>query len=286
MGRPVIVVENLGKTYATGTVEVPALKGVSVTLEEGDFVAVMGPSGSGKSTFLNLVGCLDHPSSGTYLLDGTDVSTLTDDELAAIRSRKIGFVFQGFNLLSRTNARQNIELPLIYSGNGHGDSSALRLLEAVGLPDRWSHTPNELSGGEQQRVAIARALVNSPAIILADEPTGNLDSRTSDEIMEIFRSLNGAGITILMVTHEEDIAAYAKRLIRFKDGRLVHDEPVARRRDSSAAGIDLGKIRRDVSGAPDARRSVANPKEIWENLRSAVRSLWQNRLRAVLTILG
>ncbi len=224
MGRPVIVVENLSKTYRTGSVEVPALRDVSITLEQGDFAAVMGPSGSGKSTFLNLVGCLDHPTSGTYLLDGTDVSTLSDDELAAIRSRKVGFVFQGFNLLSRTNARQNIELPLVYSGDGHRDSAALRLLEAVGLPDRWSHTPSELSGGEQQRVAIARALVNSPAIILADEPTGNLDTKTSIEIMELFVRLNSqSNITVILVTHEPDIAEYSKRVIRFLDGKIMSD---------------------------------------------------------------
>jgi macrolide transport system ATP-binding/permease protein len=298
MGRPVIEVEGLTRTYAAGSLEVPALRSVSLSLQEGEFVAVMGPSGSGKSTFLNLIGCLDHPSSGTYRLDGTDVSTLSDDELAAIRSRKIGFVFQGFNLLARTNARQNVELPLVYSGTGHGDGQALRLLEAVGLPDRWSHTPGELSGGEQQRVAIARALVNSPAIILADEPTGNLDSRTSDEIMDIFLSLNQAGITILMVTHEENVAAYAQRLIRFKDGRVVHDEPVAGRRAGSGGAVDLSRIKEGGAGeggrpagpqAKDAaarRRSVLSPRELWENLRSAARSLWQNRLRAVLTILG
>jgi macrolide transport system ATP-binding/permease protein len=285
-GRPLIVVENLTKTYETGRVEVQALKGVSVTLREGEFVAVMGPSGSGKSTFLNLLGCLDHPSSGSYVLNGTDVSTMSDDELAAVRNRSIGFVFQGFNLLSRTNARQNIELPLIYSGDGRANSQSLALLEAIGLPNRADHTPNELSGGEQQRIAIARALVNSPALILADEPTGNLDSKTSQEIMEIFRSLNKTGITILMVTHEQDIAAYARRLIRFKDGVVVSDEPVTRSARANGSGIDVAKLRSARAEGNGARRGIFSPGELVENIRSAARSLWQNRMRAVLTILG
>jgi macrolide transport system ATP-binding/permease protein len=266
-------------------VEVEALRGVTLSLERGEFVAVMGPSGSGKSTFLNLLGCLDHPSSGRYLLDGTDVSTMSDDELAAVRSRSIGFVFQGFNLLARTNAEHNIELPLIYTGERQRGERSLALLEAVGLPERWNHSPNELSGGEQQRVAIARALVNSPAIILADEPTGNLDSRTGDEIMDIFRSLNEAGITILMVTHEEDIASYAKRLIRFKDGRVVADEAISGRRPGNGRSVDTGKLERSAPGT-NKRRSIFSPGELWENLRSAARSLWQNRMRAVLTVLG
>jgi macrolide transport system ATP-binding/permease protein len=282
---PLIAVENLGKTYRTGKVEVEALRGVTLSLERGEFVAVMGPSGSGKSTFLNLLGCLDHPSSGRYLLDGTDVSTMSDDELAGVRSRSIGFVFQGFNLLARTNAEHNIELPLIYTGERQRGERSRALLEAVGLPERWNHSPNELSGGEQQRVAIARALVNSPAILLADEPTGNLDSRTSDEIMDIFRSLNEAGITILMVTHEEDVASYAKRLIRFKDGRIVADEPVSARRRGSGRSLDAGQLTR-FAPAARRRRSILSPGELWEDLRSAARSLWQNRMRAVLTVLG
>jgi len=284
--RPLIVAENLGKTYRTGKVEVEALRGVTLSLERGEFVAVMGPSGSGKSTFLNLLGCLDRPSSGRYLLDGTDVSTMSDDELAAVRSRSIGFVFQGFNLLARTTAEHNIELPLIYTGERQRGERSRTLLEAVGLPARWNHSPSELSGGEQQRVAIARALVNSPAIILADEPTGNLDSRTSDEIMDIFRGLNEAGITILMVTHEEDIAAYAKRLIRFKDGRVVADEAISGRRRGNGRSVDTGKLERFVPGTNGRRRSIFSPGELWENLRSAARSLWQNRMRAVLTVLG
>ena len=284
--HPLIAVENLCKTYKTGKVEVEALRGVTLSLGRGEFVAVMGPSGSGKSTFLNLLGCLDHPSSGRYILDGTDVSTMSDDELAAVRSRSIGFVFQGFNLLARTNAEHNIELPLIYTGERQRSERTRALLAAVGLPERWSHSPNELSGGEQQRVAIARALVNSPAIILADEPTGNLDSRTSEEIMDIFRGLNEAGITILMVTHEQDIAAYAKRLIRFKDGRVVADKTISKPRGGNGRSVDAGLLERARPGTDGRRRSIFSPGELWENLRSASRSLWQNRMRAVLTVLG
>jgi len=283
---PVIRVENLTKTYRTGKVEVPALKGVSLTLERGEFVAVMGPSGSGKSTFLNLVGCLDHPTSGSYFLDGTDVATLSDDQLAGIRNHSIGFVFQGFNLLPRTTALHNVELPLVYNGRRSRETPARELLEAVGLPGRAMHTPNELSGGEQQRVAIARSLVNAPSIILADEPTGNLDSAMSREIMSILQSLNEAGMTILMVTHEEDIAAYAHRLVRFKDGRIVSDEPLARAHAADGPRVDLARLRERVGAKHGKRRSIFSPGELWENLRSAMRSLWQNRMRAVLTALG
>jgi macrolide transport system ATP-binding/permease protein len=286
MGHPLIVTEDLVKTYDTGTVEVHALKGVSFNLEQGEFVAVMGPSGSGKSTFLNLLGCLDHPSAGRYVLDGIDVSTMNDDQLAAVRSTSIGFVFQGFNLLSRTSAERNIELPLIYTGERRRDKPSKALLEAVGLPQRGSHTPNELSGGEQQRVAIARSLVNAPAIILADEPTGNLDSKMSDEIMDIFLSLNKAGITILMVTHEESVAAYARRLVKFKDGVIVSDEPIRQSKGMSGDGIDVEKIRRVTARGARKRRGVFSPGELWENVRSAGRALLQNKMRAVLTILG
>ncbi len=287
MGRPLIVTRDLMKTYRLGTVEVPALKGVSVTIHEGEFVAVMGPSGSGKSTFLNLLGCLDRPSSGTYVLDGTDVSTMNDDQLAAVRSRSIGFVFQGYNLLPRTSASHNIEVPLIYSGERHRDRPSRALLEAVGLGQRGSHKPHELSGGEQQRVAIARSLVNAPAVILADEPTGNLDSAMSDEVMEIFRALNRAGITILMVTHEETIAAFARRLVKFKDGRIVTDEPVREPRPASGSStVDVQRIRAATERSERRRRSVFSPGEVWENVRSAARSLLQNKMRAILTILG
>jgi len=289
MPRHVILIHELSKTYRTGSIDVQALRGVTVAVEKGEFVAVMGPSGSGKSTFLNLVGCLDHPTGGSYLLNDTDVSAMTDDELAAVRSRFIGFVFQGFNLLPRTNSKRNIELPLIYSGEARrrgGDSPAKALLGAVGLAGRWNHTPNELSGGEQQRIAIARSLVNSPAILLADEPTGNLDSKMSDEIMDIFLSLNRAGLTILMVTHEESVAAYAKRLIKFKDGLIVSDEPMSRPKPMQGPPIETALLASLAPRGASRRRSVLSPVELRENLRSASGSLLQNKLRSVLTILG
>jgi putative ABC transport system ATP-binding protein len=233
---PVISVRNLIKTYTVGEVVVRALRGADLDIEKGEFVAVTGPSGSGKSTLMHILGCLDRPTSGQYLLDGRDVSRMSKDELAAIRNKKIGFVFQGFNLLSRTSALDNVELPLLYNGGSALKSAerhrrARAALESVGLGDRADHFPNQLSGGQQQRVAIARALINEPSIILADEPTGNLDSRTSIEVMEIFQRLNAErGITVLLITHEPDIAEYATRLIAFRDGRIVQDQAVARRR--------------------------------------------------------
>jgi putative ABC transport system ATP-binding protein len=225
----VIQVEAIHKTYNLGEVQVHALRGVSLSIARGEFVAIMGASGSGKSTFMNLVGCLDRPTKGRYLLDGQDVSRLDNKQLAGIRNRKIGFVFQGFNLLARTSALENVELPLIYSGIAHQQrvERAMEALRAVGLEGRESHHPAQLSGGQQQRVAVARALVNHPSIILADEPTGNLDSRTSVEIMEVFQRLNKErSITILLVTHEPDIALYARRVVTFRDGRVRRDEPV------------------------------------------------------------
>jgi len=221
----VITLEGSTKVYHAGEVEVPALKGISLQIPEGEFVAIMGPSGSGKSTLMNLIGCLDQPSSGRYILDGYDVSALTDDQLAWIRNRKIGFVFQSYNLIPRASAVHNVEMPLIYAGdNQQRRERALAALESVGLLERASHLPNELSGGQQQRVAVARALVTDPAILLADEPTGNLDSESSLEIMKLLRELNQQGRTIVLITHEADIAAFAQRVVRLRDGVIVSDE--------------------------------------------------------------
>ncbi len=229
---PVVETKALEKIYRMGDVEVRALRGVSLTIAAGEFVAVMGASGSGKSTFMNLVGCLDKPNRGTYLLNGQDVGRLSRDQLAKVRGREIGFVFQGFNLLARTNALENVELPMLYQNIGARErhQRAAEALGRVGLGDRLDHTPAQLSGGQQQRVAIARALVNRPALLLADEPTGNLDSRTSVEVMGIFQELNDQGLTVLLVTHESDIADHARRVVTFKDGLLLSDTQIAHRR--------------------------------------------------------
>ena len=226
--KEIIRLQNLGKTYRNGDIEVEALKKVDLSIEPGEFVAVMGASGSGKSTLMNILGCLDTMSDGKYFLDGEDVSRIHGNRLAQIRNRKIGFVFQSYNLLPRLNALQNVELPMIYAGvrKKNRRAAALEALGRVGLTDRVHHKPAELSGGQKQRVAIARALVNNPAILLADEPTGNLDSRSGEEIMSIFQRLNREGVTIVMVTHEPDIANHTKRIVAFKDGRIVSDEPV------------------------------------------------------------
>jgi putative ABC transport system ATP-binding protein len=228
----IIRVENLYKTYRMGDIEVPALRGINLTIDRGEFVAVMGSSGSGKSTFMNIVGCLDRPTRGKYFLDGEEVDSLSRDEWAHIRNEQIGFVFQGFNLLSRTTALENVELPMMYNGfaSKQRHDRAIEVLSLVGLGERRDHTPNQLSGGQQQRVAIARALVNGPSLILADEPTGNLDSATSADIMSLFQRLNlEQGITMVVVTHEQDIADYAQRRVMFRDGVIVSDE----RRDAN-----------------------------------------------------
>jgi putative ABC transport system ATP-binding protein len=241
--KPVIKLEDVHKTYHTGEVDVKAVQGVTLEIFPGEFVALMGASGSGKSTMMNVIGCLDRPTLGKYLLDEIDVSQLDRDELADIRNQKIGFVFQGFNLLSRTSALENVELPMLYtrqSMNGESQRDrALKALETVGLAERADHTPNQLSGGQQQRVAIARALANRPALLLADEPTGNLDTRTSIEIMGVFQKLNAEGMTIAMVTHELDIAHYTKRMVVMRDGKVVSDTPVANRLN---AADELAKL--------------------------------------------
>ncbi len=224
---PVIEISKLTKTYQVGNVTVEALQGISFGADEGEFLAIMGASGSGKSTLMNLIGCLDQPTSGDYYLEGNNVNNLTPNEYAAIRNQKIGFVFQGFNLLPRTTALENVELPLFYDRTNHVKDTRKRAIESldrVGLADRIDHDPNQLSGGEQQRVAIARALVNNPSIILADEPTGNLDSKTSIDVLSVFRELNHQGITILLVTHEAHLAEYARRIIEMRDGLIVSDK--------------------------------------------------------------
>jgi len=238
MAQPVISVKDLTKVYQLGEVEVRALRGVSFDVQPGEFISVTGPSGSGKSTFMHIIGCLDKPSSGSYFLDGKDVAKASKDELALVRNRKIGFVFQGFNLLKRTTALDNVELPLLYNPkNGlraaDRHKKAMEVLEQVGLGNRSHHLPNQLSGGQQQRVAIARALVNNPSILLADEPTGALDTRTSIEVMGIFQKLNKElGITVMVITHEMDIAEYGTRFVRFRDGKVVVDQAITKRRNA------------------------------------------------------
>ena len=239
MGATTIEIRRITKTYRLGDVTVDALKGVDLSIASGEFVAVMGPSGSGKSTLMNILGCLDRPTSGSYLLDEQEIGTLSRDGRAVIRRNKLGFVFQGFNLLPRLSARENVELPMVYNGTPGSirREKALSALSSVGLADRAHHLPNQLSGGQQQRVAIARAIVNTPSLLLADEPTGNLDTATSDEIMGIFQRFNDdLGITLVLVTHENDIAQFARRVIRFRDGTLVEDALVPNRRTTPSPG--------------------------------------------------
>lgn len=240
---PIVSVRGLAKTYKMGEVTVQALRKVDVDIARGEFVAISGPSGSGKSTFMNILGCLDAPTGGEYLLDGSEVEALSRDDLSLVRNRKLGFVFQSFNLLSRTTALENVELPLLYRKDtvpAHNREKAMEALRAVGLGERVHHHPNQLSGGQQQRVAIARSMVNDPVLILADEPTGNLDTRSSIEIMGIFQGLNAKGITVVLVTHEPDIAAYAGRLIVFRDGDIIRDE---RNPSPLSAPAELAKLR-------------------------------------------
>jgi len=249
--EPVIQVEDLRKSYVVGDVTIHALRGVTLEIPTGSFTAVVGASGSGKSTFMNIIGLLDRPSAGRYLLEGEDVSGFDRDKRAILRNRKIGFVFQNFNLLSRTTALENVELPLLYNGGGHPAAEraakAQGLLEIVGLGSRTHHTPSQLSGGQQQRVAVARALVNDPQGVLADEPTGNLDSRTSVEIMEVLQRLNRErGISIVLITHEPDIAEYAERIIAFRDGRVLSDAPVPKRREAAAEFAALPPLEAEV----------------------------------------
>ncbi len=237
-----IRVENLHRTYRMGDVLVHAMRGVSLQILSGEMVAIMGPSGSGKSTFMNTVGCLDKPNQGKYWLDGVLTSEMNDNELAAIRNEKIGFVFQTFNLLARTTALRQVELPMLYNGRPNRRERAMRALDIVGLSDRTHHKPNEMSGGQQQRVAIARALVNDPVVLLGDEPTGNLDSRTSEEVIAIFQRLNREGKTVVIVTHEPDIAEHCQRIVRFKDGRVVSDERIGKQVDAEQRLKDMPSI--------------------------------------------
>src|SRR6476660_4280855 len=251
-GAVAVRLEDVRKTYQTGEVEVQAVRGVSIEIGQGEFVALMGSSGSGKSTLMNIIGCLDRPTAGRYFLDGEDVSSLSRDDLADVRNRKLGFVFQNFNLLARTSALENVELPLLYSEvqltGAQLREKADQVLAAVGLEGRGDHTPSQLSGGQQQRVAIARALINDPEVLLADEPTGNLDSKTSVEVMGIFQELNGRGITIVMVTHESDIAAYAQRNVVLRDGLVLNDLAVAEPRNAVVEMERLATSVRDESG--------------------------------------
>jgi putative ABC transport system ATP-binding protein len=260
--QPVIQIRDLYRIYRMGGSEVRALDGISLDVYRGEFVAVMGPSGSGKSTLMNIVGCLDRPTSGSYMLEGVEISSLDRDRRAEIRNDKIGFVFQNFNLLARTNALENVELPLLYSAKTNLTDAdrrqrARRCLERVGLAERWDHTSAQLSGGQQQRVAIARSLVNDPAILLADEPTGNLDSRTSEEVIAIFQALNDEGRTVVLITHDNDIAQFAQRIVAFRDGKIIADHPVADRRRAAAGSFEAAPPPPSPEALPDPLPAIA-----------------------------
>ncbi len=278
-----IDIRNITKVYEMGEQQVQALAGVSLGVEPGEYVAIMGPSGSGKSTLMNLIGCLDTPTAGSYVLNGKEVARMTDDELAAIRNKEIGFVFQTFNLLPRTSAIQQVELPLVYGGVSKKErrDRAVAALKAVGLSDRMNHTPNEMSGGQRQRVAVARALINNPSILLADEPTGNLDSQTGAEIMALFDELNGRGNTIVLVTHEEDIAARARRIVRLKDGKVRDDAPNERpgpssrrpRRPDASRARGPWRTRSSQPGPPAVGRSYG-PYSSSPNVLTRKTAIW------------
>jgi putative ABC transport system ATP-binding protein len=248
----VIEIQDITKVYHLGDVEVRALDGVTFEVPAGEWIAIMGPSGSGKSTLMNIIGCLDQPTAGSYRLDGLEVARMNDSELAAVRNRKIGFVFQTFNLLARTTALANVELPLVYAGARDRKQRAIAALERVGLGERLNHRPNELSGGQQQRVAIARALINEPAIILADEPTGNLDSKSGTEIMDIFRQMHAQGLTIVMVTHDPDVAMHCERVIHIRDGKITSDEWIGA---GGKAASDAGQLPTDGHAGSDGHQA-------------------------------
>ncbi|MDD4879693.1 MAG: ATP-binding cassette domain-containing protein, partial [Candidatus Omnitrophica bacterium] len=277
-----IEIKNFKKSYSMGEAEVHALNNVSLKIEAGEFVAIMGASGSGKSTLMHLMGLLDRPDSGSYLLGGKDVTKLSDDELAATRNRLVGFVFQQFFLLPRMTALENSELPLIYAGKRHLKELARKRMEEVGLGERMTHQPNELSGGQQQRVAIARSLVNDPLIILADEPTGNLDSKSKEEILAVLKQLNDKGKTLIIVTHETEIAAHAKRIIKMRDGEIISDELNCKEKEKCAPSPEAEILR----AAFDKEQKFSHEAEFLDYIRQAASAMWSHKMRTFLSVLG